>query len=38
VQQRRAELVLSGGPVLFDEADALQGAQDAVRGALRQAQ
>ena len=38
VQQAGAELVLAGGPVLLDEADLLQRAQDAVGGALGQAE
>jgi hypothetical protein len=38
VQQRRPELVLARGLVLLDEADVLERADDAVRGALRQVQ
>ena len=38
VQQRRAELVLARVAVLLDEPDALQRAQDPVRGALGQLQ
>ena len=38
VQQRRAQLILTGLRVLFDETDVLKGPQQPVDGSLRQAE